>query len=201
MDAADLKRLKAAGLVKEGRSVGEALKCSNCWGTKMVVVASVYGHPPEYGPCPRCTEQEAAPCVGESGFLIRLRLPFPPSTNTYWRAIPLFKAGKFIRVKVLISERGRLYRRAVVRSARQAVPFGGRLAVDVILHPPTRHRRDVDNFGGKALLDSLKYAGVYHDDSQIDDLRVRRGRIVEGGYVDVRLSRIPDAQPGLFEGR
>jgi len=56
----------------------------------------------------------------------------------------------------------------------------------VTLHPPDRRRRDLDN-AMKALLDSLEHAGVYDDDSQIDDLRIVRGGIVPGGACVIEI--------------
>lgn len=49
-----------------------------------------------------------------------------------------------------------------------------RLKVDIIAYPPDKRRRDLDNLL-KAPQDSLQHAGVFHDDSQIADLRIRRG--------------------------
>jgi crossover junction endodeoxyribonuclease RusA len=40
----------------------------------------------------------------------------------------------------------------------------------------------LDNLG-KALLDALAAAGVYEDDSQIDDFRIIRCPVVSGGKV------------------
>jgi len=92
-----------------------------------------------------------------------LRLPYPPSTNTYWRHPtrgPL--AGRH-----LISAKGREYRAEVCRLvATGAAALSGPLDVCVILTPPDRRRRDIDN-ATKSLLDSLTHAGVWGDDSQI----------------------------------
>lgn len=76
-----------------------------------------------------------------------------------------------------IQQAGRAYQREVCAELVGAgirEPLTGPLAVEVILHAPDRRRRDLDNLG-KALLDALTKAGVYWDDSQIDDLRIRRG--------------------------
>ena len=121
-----------------------------------------------------------------------LSLPWSPSVNTYWRSImsgPL--AGR-----VLISERGRAYRKAVADAViSQRVPVGvlsGKLAVEIHALPPDRRARDLDNLL-KGLLDSLHHAGVIRDDSEIDDLRIRRFGIRPGGELQIRITEIPGA--------
>jgi len=73
--------------------------------------------------------------------------------------------------------------------ARAAAQFEGRLAVQVEVQPPDRRRRDIDNLG-KSLFDSLQHAGVYLDDSQIDDLRIVRLPPTTGGIVTVKIREI-----------
>lgn len=118
-----------------------------------------------------------------------LSLPWPPTVNTYWRSVmsgPL--AGR-----VLISERGREYRKTVATLvATESVPrraLTGKLAVDIHAMPPDRRTRDLDNLL-KGLLDSLVSAGVLADDSDIDDLRIRRLGAYPPGEVRVRISEI-----------
>ncbi|MBM5575818.1 RusA family crossover junction endodeoxyribonuclease [Deefgea sp. CFH1-16] len=86
--------------------------------------------------------------------------------NSYWRHV-----GE----KVLISEKGRAYRKAVIDCIWQVVgakQFGdARVAVTLQLIPPDRRKRDIDNFN-KALFDALSHAGIWNDDEQIDDLHV-----------------------------
>lgn len=114
-------------------------------------------------------------------------LPYPPSTNTYWRHPsrgPL--AGRH-----LISEKGRQYRDAVVRLLAQtgnAYGFSAeaRLQVQIEAWMPDKRRRDLDNVL-KAALDALTHAGVYPDDSQIDSLTITRAPTV-GGMLKVRIA-------------
>lgn len=120
--------------------------------------------------------------------VIRIELPFPPSTNAYWRHVAMGRG-----VRVLISERGRKYRDQVVASCCSVhvtgLNLGGRLRVTVTLHAPDRRRRDLDNYN-KGLLDALTEAGVWGDDSQIDDLRNVRGQVVKGGKVVVEIEEL-----------
>ena len=119
--------------------------------------------------------------------MIEITLPFPPSTNTYWRHL---SKGK-LAGRTLISEKGREYRRLVTQlvAAEPRGQMTGRLAVHIDAYPPDRRRRDLDNLL-KSLQDSMQHAGLYADDSQIDDLRIRRCPVGSFGRVVVRLSEI-----------
>lgn len=113
--------------------------------------------------------------------MIELTLPWPPSTNTYYRNV----AGK-----MLISAKGREYRAAVadqVLIQRGAKLLAGRLAVVIVAHVPDRRRRDLDNML-KSALDSLTHAGVWVDDSQIDSLTISRGPM--GGMLKVSVQEV-----------
>lgn len=117
---------------------------------------------------------------------MQVRLGVPPSTNNYYRSV----TGR----GVLISKRGREYRVEVAKACQEYVgAFGeeARLSVLVVLRPPDRRKRDLDNFCGKALLDSLMKAGIFADDSQIDCLTMVRGKIDKlNPGVDLIIRRI-----------
>lgn len=120
---------------------------------------------------------------------LRITLPFPPSVNHYWRNVAMGKYG----TRTLISKRGREYREEALRECCvQHVTntlINTRLAVNVTLYPPTRSRRDIDNYV-KALLDALTHAGVWLDDEQIDDLRIVRGSVVKGGKAVIEIEEL-----------
>lgn len=108
-------------------------------------------------------------------------LPFPPSLNRYWRSV---------NGRVLISKEGREFREHVtLMAAGQKWPKFGqdRIAVHIEAWMPDKRRRDLDNLT-KATLDALTHAGVWADDSQIDDLRITRAPLV-GGMLKVRISK------------
>jgi crossover junction endodeoxyribonuclease RusA len=112
-----------------------------------------------------------------------IELPFPPSVNGYFATV---------RGRQILSKKGRDYQKAVMMAvliAGRPQTFAGRLAVDVLLMPPDLRRRDVDN-PIKALLDSLTKASVYHDDSQVDDLRVRRGKVTKPGKAVITITEL-----------
>ena len=121
--------------------------------------------------------------------MIRLTLPFPPSTNTIWRSM---RSGPMAG-RVLLSKAGREYRKAVHSAVIAQIgargAFGGRLRVLIQLHPPTRRRLDIDN-RIKACLDALTHAAVWVDDEQVDVLQITRGEIMAGGLAVVEVEEI-----------
>lgn len=116
---------------------------------------------------------------------MRLTLPFPPSVNQYYRHVskgPL--AGR-----VLISEAGRAYRKAVdavVRQARARKALAMPLELRVAVYPPDRRKRDLDNLL-KATQDSLEKSGVYLSDSQIHRISIWFAERVVGGQLEVEI--------------
>ncbi len=115
--------------------------------------------------------------------MLKLILPFPPSVNTYWR---------IHNNRILTSVVAREYRTKcdwAVMQQRGAVNLSGRLSVAVILHPPDRRKRDIDNYV-KSLFDSLTRSGVWVDDELVDELHVTRGGIIPGGKVVVTISAL-----------
>lgn len=114
---------------------------------------------------------------------IMLYLPFPPTVNNYYS-----KGRGGVR---FISAKGRLFREAVkeeVWEQNKAGKLEGRINMEVILFPPDRRVRDLDNYM-KALLDSLTESGLWEDDSQIDQLCIYRGEIVKTGYCRVEINQ------------
>lgn len=73
---------------------------------------------------------------------------------------------------------------------RKALRISSGVAVSVTLHAPDKRRRDLDNFGGKALLDALTHAGVWLDDSQVRRLSMEWGENVRCGKAVVQIRRI-----------
>ena len=117
-----------------------------------------------------------------------INLPFPPSVNMIWRTMV---RGK--RAITYMSADGKEYRNDVrVRVLESGIrsTLTGRLTVEILIHPPDRRKRDIDN-SLKALLDSMQHAGVYKDDSQIDWLLVRRGDLRSNGCVEVTIKEYP----------
>lgn len=103
-------------------------------------------------------------------------LPYPPTLNTGWRCL----AGKMV-----LAKRQRIFRRVVAERVaaiqrdkdKPYQPMGLlRCAVEVSVYPPTKRRYDLDNLA-KPLLDALMHAGVFEDDSQVQQLLLTKGDI------------------------
>ena len=113
---------------------------------------------------------------------MQIELPYPPSVNHYWR-----HAGG----RTLLSRKGRRYRSDVVAilTASGTRPLAGPVGLHVVLHPPDRRRRDLDN-PLKALLDGLQHGGAVSDDAQFVILHAEWGERVAGGKADVELWQV-----------
>ncbi|MDC9599024.1 RusA family crossover junction endodeoxyribonuclease [Xenorhabdus anantnagensis] len=109
-----------------------------------------------------------------------LKLPWPPSNNTYWRHV-----GK----NHYISPKGAAYRKTIIKLIKQQnldINTTARIKISITANPPDRRQRDLDNLP-KAVFDSLTHAEFWVDDSQIDDMRIKRGERMAGGCLDVQI--------------
>jgi len=98
--------------------------------------------------------------------IIECYLPWPPTVNNYY---------SHTRNGVYISKKGRLYSLAVAEAVNEQLSgldtLLSPLQLEVVLYPPDRRKRDLDNHM-KALQDALTKAEVWEDDSLIDQLIV-----------------------------
>ena len=120
--------------------------------------------------------------IGLQAGSMNIVLPWPPTVNTYWRSV---------NGRVLISADGRRYRQAIADQAvleRWSTVGSDRVRVVIEAWAPDKRRRDLDNVL-KSLLDALTFAGVWEDDSQVDDLRIFRAPLV-GGMVKVNVEAL-----------
>lgn len=116
--------------------------------------------------------------------MILLNLPYAPSVNTYWRR------GRYA---TYLSPQGREYKKAVAEYVIEYnVPKLGdaRLKMTLIIRPRSKRIFDIDNLA-KSVLDSLCEAGVYDDDSQVDELHILRGEPIKGGRIIVTIEVLP----------
>ncbi len=121
-----------------------------------------------------------------------LYLPFPPTVNNY-----------YVKTQrgVFISHKGRKYRDEVMQAVAEQIgemaPIDERMLVEIILFPPDKRRRDVDNYN-KAMLDAITQTGFWLDDSLIDQLFNYRGVTKKGGQAYIRIT---DAGPLMSDAR
>ena len=101
--------------------------------------------------------------------LATLRLPYPPTVNHYRRT-------DYKRKLRYVTKKGKAFRVAVEAAVWQQLgrppKLNGALRVTLAVTVPDRLKRDIDNLL-KAPLDAMQHAGVYADDNQIRDLRIR----------------------------
>lgn len=119
---------------------------------------------------------------------MKLTLPFPPSVNSYWRAP---NKGS-LTGRHLVSAAGRKYLTNAIADVveqlnRYPKPRTDLVSVKVILMPPDRKRRDLDNYL-KALFDSLTHAGIWLDDSQVKRMLVEWGPVTRGGKAEITIA-------------
>lgn len=124
---------------------------------------------------------------------LQARLPWPPSTNS------LYRAGSRVNQRYL-TDTARKYRgdvlRALMEQGVRREQSEERLAVLLEISAPASARYDrcdIDN-RVKAVLDALQYCGVFMDDEQVDLLVVsRQPRTADGG---VRVAIRSESDPG-----
>lgn len=112
----------------------------------------------------------------------RFQLPFPPSVNHLYSTV---------RGRRVLSAAGRAYHNevaALLPGFGCLHQFSGPLCMEIAATFPDHRRRDIDNLG-KAVLDSLKNAGIYADDSQIKKLTIEHVGTAKPGWVQVTITR------------
>lgn len=120
-------------------------------------------------------------------------IPFPPTVNHIWKASGKrrYLSAEYLRFIDLV---GWELKRVRAKSFGDA-----RLGVTMLVNPPDKRRRDIDNVL-KAVLDSLARAGLMTDDCQIDQIAVRRGNVIKDGQCIVNVWRFPqDGSVGWME--
>src|SRR6266478_8551690 len=100
--------------------------------------------------------------------MLQFNLSYPPSVNHYY-----IRGSN----RTVLSSSARNYRELIYYTLYQCIgkegkwdgePMHGDLMVEIIIYPPDKRKRDMDNIK-KALFDALQYAGLYKDDYQICD--------------------------------
>ena len=118
--------------------------------------------------------------------LVTIRLPFPPSVNTYYRNY---------RGRMVLGKNGRLFKTLVqeIVVANQIPKFNNnRLMAIITIFPPNKRKFDIDN-RLKSIFDSLQDAGVYDNDEQFDKIEIARGEIKPKGGCTIVIATLDEA--------
>lgn len=121
---------------------------------------------------------------------INLELPYPISTNRYWRTF---------RGRPVVSAEAKAYKRetaARIREAGHRAPFEGSVAVCLAIAPKARLRPskrperciDIDN-ALKVALDALQGL-AFENDAQVARLSIERITAVPNGALFVRVEEL-----------
>jgi len=119
---------------------------------------------------------------------MKLRLPVPPSVNHYFQrnkngSMRISEDGLRFRDEVMVR---------VIKRYGKPKTIHGRVFVEIQIAFKDYVRRDLDNVL-KALLDGLEHAGIYQNDSQIDELIIVRLPVEKPGRCDVRILEINES--------
>lgn len=110
---------------------------------------------------------------------IKLKLPYPPSANRYWRTNG---SGR-----VYVSDEAEDYKSEVGLIARRTIPASGDVSISIRIFRPQRSG-DLDN-RLKVLIDALK--GIaYFDDKQITEIHAYRFDDKKDPRVEVEIAGI-----------
>ena len=109
-------------------------------------------------------------------------LPMPPSINGY-RAC--------VRNRLITSKRGRDYLIAV-QTAMDELKLSNEMIekpvmIHLTIHPRTRAKFDVSNYL-KAYEDALVKCGFLEDDHWIEYSGIKKGEVIKGGLLKLRIS-------------
>lgn len=111
-------------------------------------------------------------------------LPYPAglSVNKIW---------KFSRNKVYLNPLVKKYRDEVYYIVKDSVKFGKmKVELTIDVYPPDRRIRDIDNIL-KVIFDSLQYARVYDNDSQIKRLTVEfHETVIKSGKLGIMIQSL-----------
>ena len=114
--------------------------------------------------------------------IYQIDLPWPPSLNTYRSCCK----NRLVTVK-----RGRDYFEQVAWEVKKARLHDKQIdqpvLISLIMHPPSKRRFDCSNFL-KAYEDALVKSGLLEDDHWIEYDEIRKGEVVKGGLLKVKIN-------------
>ena len=122
----------------------------------------------------------------ESVASLLLELPLPPTINSYYQ---------YRGFRRFVGPEGKKFKADVAQIlGKIPIKFGdSRLALTIHLHFRDRRRADISS-RIKALEDALVQAGLFDDDSQIDEEHIYRSSIIKEGKTRIEIKTLPDLQ-------
>lgn len=155
--------------------------------------------------------------VIDNGGALKIRgmmLPLPPSSNAYWRNLMMVAKGttfpfvvhsmkelyKKVRLMSAPTEESKDYIELIKETALQKDWrfFSDKpIKIDIVVCPRDRRVTDAHNYG-KVFLDALEKAGVYENDSQVMDVRIRMGPVIKGGRIVFSLWEVEYDRDAVF---
>ena len=103
----------------------------------------------------------------------------PPSVNHYW-----VTSGK----RRFLSARAKAFQKVVGQFVKPKMSQE-RLRIEIKAHFGDKRKRDIDNIC-KGILDSLVKCGLCLDDEQFDWLIVKRGEVIKGGLIKIKVTEL-----------
>jgi crossover junction endodeoxyribonuclease RusA len=110
-------------------------------------------------------------------------LPHPPSLNSYWlndRSGRRYLSKKATQYRIDVNT-------VLQNIGLKDLKLNDRLFYYCEYYAPDKRKRDIDNFCTKAVLDALTHAGLYEDDSQIDEVYYKRCEIIKNGKLLIKI--------------
>lgn len=125
----------------------------------------------------------------ESVEVFLLELPLPPTINSYYQ---------YKGFRRFVGPEGKKFKADVAQIlGKVPIKFGNsRIALTIHLHFRDKRRADISN-RIKALEDALVQAGLFDDDSQIDEEHIYRSSIIKEGKTRLKIKVLPDTQESL----
>jgi crossover junction endodeoxyribonuclease RusA len=124
-------------------------------------------------------------------FATQLTLPWPPTVNTYFRPVKIRGGGYMMartpRARKYCDDAGGAIAQQLGRAP--LAPYIRPVRVDIELRAPDRRIRDLDNHI-KGLFDALTKAGVWRDDSLVEEFTCRRGQQASGGAAVLLIAAL-----------
>jgi crossover junction endodeoxyribonuclease RusA len=119
--------------------------------------------------------------IGRKELNIILPYPHKASVNSIW---------KRVKNQVYLSPQAKHFRYLVYYQLHGTIGFEDMpLRLEIKIYPPDNRVRDIDNIL-KTVLDSLQFAKMFKNDSQVHQLYLEKMPVKKGGELEVKISSV-----------